>query len=329
MGVYHFSGLGLSPGAVTLPLSTVYVLLVGANVKGYREAKEFFKFSGEKEQTKKGGPEAIIIFTTKEIIGAGEGGAQLALRHNVRSNLFGKMFRARTPVVKVIAKYLSLMYDYLEEQGLEPFYDGKWIKHIYLVQVEHKDYNDAFTKIGVAMRGHIDKEVWVNMIAGTNQQTIAMLNTGLFFGTATRYYYIFQYDETLLDSIYLKKEITEGVVERLLQQWSSLPIFFVGRYGFLMELLKRFRKYNNAIPGSVLKKDVREYEVKLEKLKGYLYYDDKKGLFRPTKELEHIISLYRGIFRENVRNHSEWKRWCIEKGILYELNLDGTVEPVT
>ena len=329
VGVYHFSALGLSPGAVTLPLSTIYSLIVGAYLKGYEDAKEFFKYSGERGQEMKGAPETIIIFTTGEIMGTSGKDTQLPIRNNVHSNLFGKTFKKGTPVIRVVGKYLSLIYDFLENQGLKPFYGSKWIKHIYLVRVQHKDYKDAFNKIGITMKGHRDKEVWINMIAGTNQQTIAMLNTSLFFGTATRYYYIFQTDESLLDSIYLKNEITEGVVEQLLQQWNSLPIFFTGRYGFFIVLLKRLKEYNNMIPASILRNDAREYDVKLEKLGGFLHLDSKKEVFYPTKELKNIISLYRDIVQSDVNNHSEWKKWCVEEQILYVLNLDGTVEQVT
>ena len=329
MGVYHFTALGLSPGAVTLPLSTVYALLVGAYIREYKSAQDFFRYSGERNQEMKGGPETLVIFTTKEILGTENKNTQVSLKFDVRSNLFGKVFQKGISIPKVIGKYLGLMYDFLEKQGFSPFYNGKWIKHIYLVQVEHKDYSDAFHKIGVTMMSHRDKEVWINMIAGTNQQTIAMLNTGLFFGTATRYYYIFQENEAFLDSIYLKKDITEGVVERLLQQWNSLPIFFAGRYGFFIELVKKFKEFNNAIPESILKETTREYDVKLEKLVQYLHFDKEKKQYYPTKELENIISLYKEIIQKNITNHSEWKKWCAKERLLYELDLDGNIQRIT
>jgi hypothetical protein len=45
MGVYHISGVGFRPGAVTVPLTAVYILQI-AQALGIEEAKEFFRYSG-------------------------------------------------------------------------------------------------------------------------------------------------------------------------------------------------------------------------------------------------------------------------------------------
>jgi hypothetical protein len=78
MPIYHITGLGVNPGAVTVPLSVVYSLLQQAS-KGVPEAKEFFMYSGEMEQEEKGAPETVIIFTSKEVI---EGREQRDIRDN-------------------------------------------------------------------------------------------------------------------------------------------------------------------------------------------------------------------------------------------------------
>jgi len=66
MGVYHLMGLGLSPGAVTGPISYLAHRYQRAN----KDDLEFFSRSGEAEQNpdEKGDIQAIVIFTTKEVL---------------------------------------------------------------------------------------------------------------------------------------------------------------------------------------------------------------------------------------------------------------------
>ncbi|HAX80748.1 MAG TPA: hypothetical protein DCY88_34160 [Cyanobacteria bacterium UBA11372] len=66
MGVYHLMGLGLSPGAVTGPIS----YLAHRYQRGNPEDLEFFARSGEAEQKpeEKGDIQGIVIFTTKEVL---------------------------------------------------------------------------------------------------------------------------------------------------------------------------------------------------------------------------------------------------------------------
>lgn len=67
MGVFHLSGLGLNPGAVTIPLTYTYFLLKQSK-EGDLASQQFFAHSGEKQERLKGKPEAIIVFTSKEVI---------------------------------------------------------------------------------------------------------------------------------------------------------------------------------------------------------------------------------------------------------------------
>jgi len=59
MGVWHISGLGISPGALTVPTTSIYLLLKAAEEDESR-ACEFFDTSGErikKKGTLRGSPE--------------------------------------------------------------------------------------------------------------------------------------------------------------------------------------------------------------------------------------------------------------------------------
>jgi hypothetical protein len=81
MGVFHLSGLGLNPGAVTVPLTYIYFLLKQSK-EGDSASQQFFAHSGEEQERLKGKPEAIIIFTSKEVI-SGE------LQRDINDTLFG------------------------------------------------------------------------------------------------------------------------------------------------------------------------------------------------------------------------------------------------
>jgi len=65
MGVWHISGLGISPGALTAPTASIYLLLK-ASEEGDPDARKFFETSGERDQNDghlRGFPEGFIIFT--------------------------------------------------------------------------------------------------------------------------------------------------------------------------------------------------------------------------------------------------------------------------
>ena len=69
MGVYHLSGLGINPGAVTMPMTAIYLMHVGL-VLGNERAVEFFRYSGESgegdsKETYPGKPQALLIFTSR------------------------------------------------------------------------------------------------------------------------------------------------------------------------------------------------------------------------------------------------------------------------
>ncbi len=68
MGVYHLMGLGLSPGAVTGPLT----YLAHRYQRWNEDDQRFFARSGEAKQRKAGEKvgdiQAIVLFTTHEVI---------------------------------------------------------------------------------------------------------------------------------------------------------------------------------------------------------------------------------------------------------------------
>jgi hypothetical protein len=102
------------------------------------------------------------------------------------------------------------------------------LKKFYLVKVDHQNFDDCFEKIGVILRALKDKEVWGNMIGGTNQINLAMLTAGAYTATISKYYYLFQNDVALMEPEWIdkpsNKNIRQATIE-ILKKWQELPIF--------------------------------------------------------------------------------------------------------
>jgi hypothetical protein len=304
MGVYHITGLGLNPGAVTVPLSIVYILLKQAS-GGMPEANSFFMHSGERGQEKKGAPEALIIFTSKEVI---EG-----KQWDIRDDWFKT--KTQKSATETIKKYLANL---LSDLKLPKFYSNKWLKDIYMVQVNHNDFEDCFIKAAVTLNALKDKEIWINMIGGTNQINIALLTASGFSTVATRFYYYFQTETSLLHPNMSKEEAMD--IEKLLSDWYELPVFTMDMGGLFKRLneLFLFRE----------KVNVREIEKLLDELGFSKKYLAKLRSFINTDEdvasCGYMLNRWNNLLKKIEEEREEaslssWKEWAMRKGILYEI----------
>ncbi|MGD9162231.1 MAG: hypothetical protein PVG39_27725, partial [Desulfobacteraceae bacterium] len=188
MGVWHLSGLGLNPGAVTVPLTYIYCLLKMAS-GGDQNAKDFFSSSGEMNQDNTGAPEAIVLFTSKDVI---EGNK----KYEVRDRWFKTSKKNSEPLT--ITSYLSYLLKNLEGNNFKKFYVQEWLKYFFIIEVDHQNFEDCFFKIALTVSALKDKEIWINMVGGTNQINAALLAGSGFSTIAARYYYLFQTDTKLL-----------------------------------------------------------------------------------------------------------------------------------
>ncbi len=174
------------------------------------------------------------------------------------------------------------------------------------------------------MRALKDKEVWVNMIAGSNHINSALLLSGTRFGVPTSCYYMFQEDTELLESQHLKKQITDSVVKQLLEQWHELPVFHLLPQ-FLDRLEQELNNNNNKIYEYQLREIVKEFRIEIVKLRRYLSRikeGKKNNVYEPTPLLQEMIDMRKKIEDENVQNASEWRKWVINEGMLWEIDLD-------
>ena len=350
MGVYHISGLGLSPGALTVPLTVIYLLQV-AQLKGDEKAIQFFSSSGELKPRKgsrevlQGVPEYIIILTSKEVI---SGSAQL----RYRSNWFGIPKTVKSePVDKVLRLFFENLSEYLDREFDDDVSSKilKKLKGIYLIEVQHDNFEDCFFKAGVTLKalGAITlegtmHEIWANMIAGTNQINSAILMAGAYTASVSRYYYLFQSLENsdLLEPEWIEKPKERIPTELLLQRWNELPLFSIDVGPILLKISELFQgrdvvninEFEQALREEIDKLRSREnaeiwyYSSRvlnrqfLAKLVGrIILITESKVVKGPL--FDKIIEIWKKIDLADVKNFKEWRQWSEEQEILYEVKI--------
>jgi hypothetical protein len=323
MGVWHVSGLGLNPGAITVPLNYVYLTLKAA-AKNNKQAKRFFDFSGEITQKLKGAPEYLIIFTSKEVITGKKGNKDWDVWNNIKidDNWFNT--RKKRDIPSTIISYLSNLLTNLQDKDFDKFYNGDWLKGIYFLEVNHEDFDDCFFKIGVTLNALKDKEVWTNMIGGTNQINIALFTTSSFSAISARYYYVFQLNLSLLHPE-VKKPNMNNPIDFLkhLDKWHEIPIFHLGSGPILKGLNEKFQ-WGDKVNISMIEKLLEEndYPKKfITKLRGKIIKIDG-DVCSPGYLLDTLSNMIQQIDAEDIKNTSEWINWGKEKNILHEFKFE-------
>lgn len=324
MGVYHVSGLGTSPGALTMPLTAVY-LLHAAMEAGHNGAIKFFAFTGDQESpNEKPYPEVIIVFTSKEVI---EGNKKLKYK--------SKWFSFGTPkngkvesIAKPIVKYLNRLIDYLNKTFE---LNITLPEALYFIETDYQSFEDAYYKAGVTLNGLKRKEVWVNMIGGSNQINVALFLAGTYIAVPMKYYYLFQNNILKLEPEWIDKPTNVNSLRKcadeILYRWyrCSLPPFNLGIGTVLRRLYLLFQKREKASTSDILSilKERGFDEKYIPKLigNGYLISQGKDGPFLKGPALDFTIELWNRINKENINNFSEWKNWIKNKGILHEVEL--------
>lgn len=311
MGVYHFAGLGRSPGAVSSPLSIIYILLKAAE-EGHEKAKEFFQHSGEISQELKGAPEYLMILTSSSII-KGEEQAQEA-----RSKLFQNKKFVSSPL-RILVRYLKTLTETL---GLDAIYREGWIKRIYAVEVKYLDFQDCYEKANTILNACRDKECWVNTQAGSNQITSSVTISASINLIAGKYYYVKQTNITELDPPDLTPAALNNpadYVDQILVSWGELPIFGLGINKVIEEIDTLFMGREKVTISEVYKK-LEKYGlsgITLSKLRPYLIIEGDTVRRSPRfNELKYLISTK----IPNITNVSEMERIMKERGILYDID---------
>ncbi|QLE58527.1 hypothetical protein [Nostoc sp. TCL26-01] len=187
MGVYHLMGLGLSPGAVTGPIS--YLAEIYNNWEA--EGKEFFASSGEEEQREKGasvgGIQLLILFTTKEVIN-GEVDCEEYI-NNPCGQRVGK-HETQANMKKILEPLLMQEWSKIKA----PQIGNNGI--VYWCEVELRNIKTTYERIAKVLAslakgsGSQGKEIWVNLTGGNNVINLALQMAASLSGEVTRVYYV-------------------------------------------------------------------------------------------------------------------------------------------
>lgn len=321
MGVFHLSGLGFSPGSVTVPLTYIYLLQKAAYLKHDKKALDFFESSGEESEQFRGAPECLIFFTSREVI---------TEKKCTATSWFDKKIE-NLEITKVIFKYLNKLIDQLFSENTTI---KMKLKYIYYVDVNVFDYKDCFYKISITMKALHNKEVWANMIGGTNQINIAMLVAGSLFATPSVYYYVFQQNTNFLHpEIFdrFPKTLYPSDIELLLNNFQDLSIFGLAST-FVIELISLF-EYAQYVNKKRIEQLLDRYgynignrHVPIDKAKMKRWLVQKDEAVEMSDRLKTIRDLYKKVNTEQIDNFSKWKKWGSSKKILWEQSIDdGTV----
>lgn len=315
MGVWHISGLGMSPGAFTVPMTCIYLLLKAAR-EGMPAGHEFFETSGErsqKEGTLRGFPEGFVIFTSEEV---------LENKTTRQSNTKDRWYRNNgKDVPKVTCKFVMDLH--------KEFFRDYDIPEIYYLAMDHKDFKKALPVVyttvnALGTRG--GKELWANMVGGTNQINASILTAGSLSGAISRYYYYFEQDINLLHPDLEKPggNLSKGQIDLILSKWFQLPIYDLGWGDISKKINELMEQYNNLVPLAVLKEELKRTGMEsqyLAKLTGSRLIVIKDDLVTPGADLNHLKSLLPAN-SETPENLSKWKKWAAREGILWQQETD-------
>jgi len=310
MGVYHLSGMGRSPGAVTVPLTYVYLLLHHAE-KGNNAAVDFFGTSGERDQDKKGAPEYLIVFTSKEVI-------EQTKQGKIESDkMKDDWFKTTSEFPQRVPDYLNRLWVALSREGLSPFYEGNWIKGIYFVEVNHLNFERTFERVASTVYALREKELWINMIGGVNQINIALLIAGTFYLASTRYYYVFQENTSLLhpEGVTFSKTLDPSFVRTALDKWHEFPLVSLEMGKFVTSLAEKLKERGSINIGELELEKYGLPKQAIPKLRGTLVTIEGDRVSEGPR-LRRIAELERKT--EKIDNFSEWKKRFGREGVLYE-----------
>jgi hypothetical protein len=182
MGVYHLMGLGLSPGAVTGPVSYV----AHRWLRWSEGDREFFRESGERAQRvagdRVGDVQGLVLFTSAEVA---SGEMQCVYVENRAGRRSGD--RREGSVRDVVRSVLAR-----EWPALAP---GRQAGSLFWCTLPRGDLELAYPRVvqvvgALAGAGKRGKEVWVSLTGGDNVVNLSLQLAAALTGCVARLYYV-------------------------------------------------------------------------------------------------------------------------------------------
>jgi hypothetical protein len=230
MGIFHFAGLGRSPGAVTAGLSYLK----------HTYARKYKEIYGEII-------EAVVLFTSTEVAsGAIEA---FASEHNdyMSMNVSQTWPRGKKNAVEIVTEFVKREIGHVD---------------IYCCEVDVNDFSACFEAVAKATLifhppGDVGKHIWANITGGTNPLNAALFQVAYLSGFITRLYYTFisnpaQYgkylqpfsgDPNLFDfrEIYVLKTIFDERYQHILEELEAIYYEDSSRWLTSRDLLGRLK----------------------------------------------------------------------------------------
>lgn len=216
MGVFHFMGLGRSPGAVTAAIS-----YLADRYERWNDADiAFFATSGEfAQEGKRGDVQALVLFTTPEVIEGRENGLCREYIENPAGQTRGTI-RPGDRMDKVLKRVLP--------DDLRRVAGGRKEVALYWCEINRTDPQVTFERVARVMHaskppGEVGKEIWINLTGGTNVLNLALQLAAALLGGPARLYYLLSDDDRCLHHTTPKRDLgTER--DRF---WVEIPVIYL------------------------------------------------------------------------------------------------------
>jgi len=164
MGIFHFAGLGRSPGAVTSGLSYLK----------HEYAEQYRDIYGEII-------EAIALFTSPEVVRGEERALHSVHNDYMTINVRQKWPENRTNALEIVCEFIKREIGDVD---------------IYCCEIDVNDFGACFEAVAKATLifhppGDVGKHIWANITGGTNPLNAALFQVAYLSGFINRLYYTF------------------------------------------------------------------------------------------------------------------------------------------
>jgi len=186
MGVYQLMGLGRSPGAITGPLS----YLASRYQRWHSSDQQFFTRSGEAGQRavghKTGDVQAIVLFTTREVISALDESKNPFLSFKYIENPPAQVAlnpeHPEEPMHTALERLLKKVWP-----GIS---GGRATGIVVWCEIDRRDIRTTFERVARVVVALARKEQWANLTGGNNVVNFALELVATLSGNVARLYYV-------------------------------------------------------------------------------------------------------------------------------------------
>jgi len=181
MGIYHLMGLGRSPGTVIGPLT----YLAHRYNRWNADDQRFFARSGEVRQRQVGDVQALVLFTTPEVLSG-------------QVKAFSYVDNSPGGIVTGSEKSGELMKEILRDllrREWPSISGGRKKGTIFWCKVDRRDIRTTYERVihvvaALASVGGQGKEMWANLTGGNNVINLALELAAILSGDIARLYYV-------------------------------------------------------------------------------------------------------------------------------------------